>query len=107
MSKWIALLIGSVATLAICFQNADSVSWLFHRSPESMQASAEGHPSRVVSAKAVSTFFRWARERLKTEDVEAVTLFVGGDGQHQRDVVLVVSMVKRTVVGVYQTRYGR
>ena len=43
----------------------------------------------------------------KVEDVEAVPLFLGDDGQIQRDVVLVVNKVTQTVVGVYQAWHGR
>jgi hypothetical protein len=132
----------------------------FDDGAQGKRASKQNQPPTLVSARAVSDFFQWARERkwhefadvskkavevfppasaiegypvsvgdptsrrslsarfigwkqqlegggVKVEDLEAVTLFFGGDGQHNRDVVLVVSKDQRRVIGVYQIRYGR
>ena len=74
----------------------------------------EGYPDSVgdpASRRSLSARFmvskQLERDGVKVEDVEAVTLFVGDDGQVQRDVVLVVSKVARTIVGVYQAWHGR
>jgi hypothetical protein len=132
---------------------------VFHDDAEGKRASTQSQQSARVSAKAVSDFFRWAREREKgevrdvwkkavevfprgstiegypdsvgdptsrrslsarsmvsgqlkrdgvnVEEVEAVTLFIGDNGQVQCDVVLVVSKVTRRIIGVYQGWYGR
>lgn len=61
---------------------------------------------RSLSARFI-VWKQLERDGVKVEDVEAVTLFFGGDGQHNRDVVLVVRKDEQRVLGVYQIRYGR
>jgi hypothetical protein len=47
------------------------------------------------------------RDRVKVDQVEAVTLFSGDDGAVTRDVILVVSKANKNIVGVYQGWHGR
>jgi hypothetical protein len=47
------------------------------------------------------------RDRVKVDQVEAVTLFSGDDGAVTRDVILVVSKTNKNIVGVYQGWRGR
>ena len=74
----------------------------------------EGYPDSVgdptsrrsLSARSMLSA-QFERDGVKVDDVEAVTLFFGDDGLLSRDVVLVVSKVQRTIVGVYQAFHGR
>ena len=77
-------------------------------------ASIEGYPDSVgdpTSRRSLSARFmvsnQLEREWVKVEEVEAVTLFIGDNGQVQVDVVLVVSKVTHRIVAAYQGWYGR
>jgi hypothetical protein len=69
---------------------------------------AVGDPTSRRSVRALFLVSKQLeRDGEQVDEVEAVALFIGDDGLVQRDVVLVVRKVQRTVVGVFQAWYGR